>query len=101
MIETGGQTWWPVTNRSCYIVGFSGAGKSALMFNLCKELMAQGHGVGFIDPHGDEIENLLTVIPKERKQDVVLFDLTRYTPGLNLVPHHDNVLRTPAHRRHV
>jgi len=34
----------------------------------------EGKGIGILDPHGDLIEHVLSLIPKERAEDVVLLD---------------------------
>jgi len=36
----------------------------------------QGKGIGIIDPHGDLVEEIMQYIPKERMQDVIMFDPT-------------------------
>jgi hypothetical protein len=38
--------------------------------NIIAQDIANGHGVFFLDPHGDAIEDLTKHIPKERKDDV-------------------------------
>jgi hypothetical protein len=43
-----------------YILGKPGMGKSALMVNLAKRDAFNHHGVFFLDPHGDAIDDLLT-----------------------------------------
>jgi hypothetical protein len=60
--------------RHVYIIGQTGTGKSALITNMAAEDIAQGKGVAVLDPHGDLIEKLLALVPKERVDDVVLFD---------------------------
>jgi hypothetical protein len=60
--------------RHMYIVGMTGTGKSTLMEELAKQDIRAGRGVGVIDPHGDLVANILTSIPKERADDVILFD---------------------------
>src|SRR5262249_29721704 len=58
------------------IVGKTRVGKTTFMHNLIHQDIAQGHGVGVIDPHGDLIHHILACsIPPEREKDVVLFDL--------------------------
>ena len=42
-----------------YILGRSGTGKTTLIENLIKHDLDQGHGLFFLDPHGDAIENVL------------------------------------------
>lgn len=73
--------------RHSYIIGQTGTGKSSLLEEMIRQDIAQGKGVGVIDPHGDLIEKVLANIPKERIDDVVLFepsDLERCC-GLNML----------------
>jgi len=60
--------------RHVYIVGKSGVGKSKLLELLVRQDIAYGHGLCFIDPHGDVIESILDFIPEERIKDVILID---------------------------
>ncbi len=60
--------------RHVYIVGKSGVGKSKLLELFLRQDVAYGHGLCFIDPHGDVIEEILDFIPEERIDDVVLID---------------------------
>ncbi|HLD63769.1 MAG TPA: DUF87 domain-containing protein, partial [Candidatus Peribacteraceae bacterium] len=60
--------------RHIYIIGKTGMGKSTLLENMIASDIQAGRGVGVIDPHGDLIEAALRNIPKERSNDVVLFD---------------------------
>src|SRR3990167_365322 len=60
--------------RHVYIVGKSGVGKSKFLELLVRQDIAYGHGLCFIDPHGDVIEAILDYIPEERIDDVVLVD---------------------------
>jgi len=61
-------------DRHVYIIGKSGVGKSKLLELLVRQDIAHNKGVCFIDPHGDVIETLLSFIPKERIDDVVIID---------------------------
>ncbi|MBI2633654.1 MAG: type IV secretion system DNA-binding domain-containing protein [Parcubacteria group bacterium] len=73
--------------RHIYEIGRSGTGKSWLMANLALQDIKNGDGVSVIDPHGDLVTNILQRIPKERADDVILFnpaDLERQM-GLNLL----------------
>jgi hypothetical protein len=60
--------------RHLYTVGKSGSGKSKLLELLIANDIMSGRGVGVLDPHGDLVDNILKVIPKERIKDVVIFD---------------------------
>lgn len=73
--------------RHHYIIGMTGVGKSWYMEGLCLQDIANGGGVCFIDPHGDAIGHIIERIPKERAEDVVVFnpaDLER-PMGLNML----------------
>lgn len=72
--------------RHMYLVGQTGTGKSTLMENLALQDMLNGKGFAYIDPHGDGAERLLSMVPKERTEDVIYFcpaDM-EYPLGLNL-----------------
>jgi len=60
--------------RHMYIVGASGTGKSTLLLNLIIQDIHSGQGVAVLDPHGDLIDHILNSIPKDRKDDVILFN---------------------------
>lgn len=60
--------------RHMYVVGQTGVGKSNYLQEMAKRDAQSGKGFCFIDPHGDAIEDILTAIPKERAEDVIVFD---------------------------
>ncbi len=60
--------------RHMYIIGQTGVGKSVLQESLIIQDIQAGKGVCVIDPHGDSIEAVLSHIPKERAEDLILFD---------------------------
>ncbi|OIO50413.1 hypothetical protein COX74_03475 [bacterium (Candidatus Gribaldobacteria) CG_4_10_14_0_2_um_filter_41_16] len=60
--------------RHFYIVGQTGVGKSTLLREMIRQDIEKGEGVGVIDPNGDLVEDILAIIPKERADDVVLFE---------------------------
>ncbi|MFA5013015.1 MAG: type IV secretion system DNA-binding domain-containing protein [Candidatus Paceibacterota bacterium] len=60
--------------RHVYIIGKTGMGKTELLKNMIVQDIARGNGVGFVDPHGEAIEEILDFIPKERIEDVVYFN---------------------------
>ncbi len=72
--------------RHMYLVGQTGTGKSVVMENLALQDMLDGKGFAFIDPHGDAAEKLLSMVPKERTEDVIYFSPADmdYPLGLNL-----------------
>lgn len=72
--------------RHLYAVGQTGTGKSVLLENMALQDMMDGKGFAFIDPHGDAVESLMSMVPKERTEDIVYFcpaDMD-YPMGLNL-----------------
>jgi len=73
--------------RHMYIIGQTGTGKSVLMKNMVRQDIEAGEGVCMIDPHGDTIDEILGWIPKERVEDVILFDPgnTEHPMGLNML----------------
>lgn len=60
--------------RHLYTIGQTGVGKSNFLQELAKKDALSGKGFCFIDPHGDAVEDILTAIPKERAEDVIVFD---------------------------
>ena len=73
--------------RHLYIIGQTGTGKTNFMKSLVHQDIMNGEGVCFIDPHGETVEELLELIPKERADDVIYFnpgDIARPL-GLNML----------------
>ena len=60
--------------RHMYLLGKTGMGKTNLLENLAIQDIIQGHGICFIDPHGDVALKLIKAIPPERINDVIYFD---------------------------
>jgi len=60
--------------RHLYAVGKSGTGKSKLLELLIEEDFKTGQGVAVLDPHGDLVDAVIRRVPKNRINDVVLFD---------------------------
>jgi CxxC-x17-CxxC domain-containing protein len=46
-------------------------GKTVMMKNMAIQDIKLGHGIGFVDPHGEAAEELLDFIPANRVNDVV------------------------------
>ncbi len=61
-------------NRHMYILGRTGVGKTEIMKYMSVQDIKNGDGLCIIDPHGDFIEDVLPHIPKERAEDVILFE---------------------------
>jgi len=84
--ENGGNLIFPahLRGRHCYLIGKTRTGKTTLIKNMLLQDMEQGHGLCFIDPHGDACEELLATVPPERIPDVIYFDPSRtYSPSFN------------------
>ncbi len=60
--------------RHMYIIGKTGMGKTNLLENLAIQDIRAGHGMCFIDPHGDVAQKLIKAVPPERINDVIYFD---------------------------
>lgn len=77
--------------RHTYMIGKTGAGKTTLYQNMALQDINAGRGVIFVDPHGEAIDWLLARIPKNRIDDVIVFDPsnTDFPVGLNLLEWHD------------
>lgn len=73
--------------RHCYVIGQTGTGKTGLIKNMIIQDIKNGEGVAFIDPHGNDIEDVLAAIPPERQKDVIYFDpaYTARPMGLNML----------------
>ncbi len=72
--------------RHLYVVGQTGVGKSVFLENMAFQDMIEGRGFAFVDPHGDTAETLLSLVPRERTEDVIYFSPAdmEYPMGLNL-----------------
>jgi len=57
--------------KHIYIIGKTGMGKTTLLANMAAQDIRQGYGLAFVDPHGEQAEELLDYVPKERIKDVV------------------------------
>lgn len=73
--------------RHVYIVGQTGTGKSSILKSMILDDIESGKGVGVFDPHGDLIDYILSNIPKERLDEVILIDPAeeKYAVGVNIL----------------
>jgi hypothetical protein len=60
--------------RHLYTIGQTGTGKTTFLKNMIIQDIENGEGLCFIDPHGVDVVDILSRIPKERMDDVVYFD---------------------------
>ena len=73
--------------RHLYVIGQTGTGKSTLLKNIIIQDMKAGNGVCMIDPHGQDVQDVLANVPPERANDVIYFDpaSTDRPLGLNML----------------
>ena len=78
--------------RHFYIIGQTGTGKTVLMKNMIIQDIERGAGVCMIDPHGTDIEDVISAIPPEREKDVIYFDPSRMdrVVGFNMLEYDIN-----------
>ena len=57
--------------RHMYIIGGTGSGKTTMLKHQIVQDMRNGKGLAVVDPHGDLAEELLELVPKERKKDLI------------------------------
>jgi hypothetical protein len=81
--------------RHFYIIGQTGTGKSSIFQLMARQDFNSGKGVCVVDPHGSLIDDLIPYIPRERADDVIVFNPsdTERPMGLNLLEG-----RTPEER---
>jgi hypothetical protein len=71
-----------------YILGNPGMGKSVTMVNMMRQDMSNGHGLFFLDPHGDAISDLISSSKALADHDrAILLDPEdeAYSFGINLL----------------
>ncbi len=73
--------------RHTYVIGQTGTGKTNILLNMITQDIRNGDGCCYIDPHGTDIQTILSRIPKERIDDVIYFDpaYTARPMGLNML----------------
>lgn len=73
--------------RHLYVIGQTGTGKSTLLKNMAISDIRRGKGVAVIDPHGDLISDIASLVPDERLKDVIIFNPSdfEYPVGLNML----------------
>ncbi|MCU0660249.1 MAG: type IV secretion system DNA-binding domain-containing protein [Candidatus Pacebacteria bacterium] len=73
--------------RHMYVIGQTGTGKTTILKNMIAQDIANGDGCCFIDPHGTDIQDILSYVPEHRIDDVIYFDpaYTARPMGLNML----------------
>ena len=73
--------------RHLHAIGGTGTGKTTFMANLIRQDMEAGQGFALLDPHGDLVDRLLSIVPENRVDDVVLIDAgdEEFSVGFNIL----------------
>lgn len=73
--------------RHFYVIGQTGTGKSSILQTMIRQDFRNNDGLCVIDPHGSLVESILPYIPKDRVDDVIVFDPSdlERPMGLNLL----------------
>jgi len=79
--------------RHFYCIGQTGTGKSTLLKEMIIQDMKMGNGVCMIDPHGNDVQDVLASVPKERYGDLIYFDpgYTARPMALNMLEYDENL----------
>ena len=60
--------------RHFYVIGQTGTWKSSILQVMARQDLAEWRWVCVMDPHGDLVKDLIPFIPRERADDVIIFD---------------------------
>lgn len=60
--------------RHFYVIGQTGTWKSSILQVMARQDFKNWEWMCIIDPHGDLVKDLLEFIPRERADDVIIFD---------------------------
>ncbi len=73
--------------RHVFIEGFTGSGKTTLLKGMLASLIERGYGLAFLDYAGDAAEELLSLVPENRMDDVIYFNAgdRDFPPALNVL----------------
>lgn len=79
--------------KHTHIIGGTGTGKSTLILQLIKQDIEAGRGVCVLDPHGDLIETVISLIPENRIQDVLIIDPSdgEFPVAFNILEAHSDI----------
>lgn len=76
--------------RHFYVIGQTGTWKSSILQVMARQDLQNGKWIAVIDPHGDLAKDLIPFIPRERADDVIIFNPADYERPmwLNLLEAH-------------
>lgn len=72
--------------KHLYILGKTGMGKSSTILEIFQNDLKKKQSIILIDPHGDLIEDALSLVPQERQKDIVLIEPWKEEVPLALNP---------------
>ena len=72
--------------RHAFVLGQTGVGKTTLLLNLMAQLIEEGGGLCFLDPHGDAARQLSDLIPRRRTRDTVYLDAAKLEAPITYNP---------------
>ncbi len=75
--------------RHVYIIWKTWVGKSTLLSNMILSDLEHKKWLALIDPHGDLVNTILKVIPDDRKDDLVLFDVSNISNPVGFNPFYE------------
>ncbi len=58
-----------------YVIGKTGTGKSTLLLNMIAQDLQANRGFCLVDPHGDLVERIVSIVPEHRQHDVKYFNV--------------------------
>ena len=82
--------------RHMYILGQTGSGKSVFLFSQALQDIYNGEGICLLDPHGPDMEDLLSKIPPHREKDVIYFNAADFEMPIGI-----NILEVTSKDPHV
>ena len=73
--------------RHFYVIGQTGTWKSSILQSMARQDLKNWEWLAIMDPHGDLVKDLLPFVPRERADDVIVFDPSDESRpiGLNLL----------------
>lgn len=78
-----------------YVIGKTGTGKSTLLKTLMLQDIEHGEGLALFDPHGDLAEEIVSLVPADRQEDLIYLNV----PDQSLAWHFNPFAGVPEERR--
>lgn len=74
--------------RHLYMMGQTGTGKSTLLKTMIADCLTKDKGFTVIDPHGDLFDDVMKMIPNNKRQKVIILNPTDANNSMALNPLH-------------